>query len=793
MDETFKHGEPVFLPVLPLKNMVALPRSIVPVVVGRDFSIKAVDAAIHGNKEIFVTAQKVTDTEKPSLDDVFHTGTRAMIVQVARMPNGTLKILVEGIARSRIVDVKQSDGFLGVMAQDLYPTPLETTPDNTALWRNLFDLFKEYVQLNEKVSADVLSLFHGIDDIDYLADTVAIQMHLNFSDRQKILETIGLKDRALHICVLLRNELEILKAEKNIRKRIQSQVEKNQKDYYLTEQMRAIQRELGRDDFQHEINDLRKKAKKVKLSSEAREKVDAELRRLEQMQATSPEAAVSRNYIEWLLSLPWSEVTNDTVGMDDAEKILNNSHAGMKKAKERIIEFLAAKKFAGDNLRRSPIICLVGPPGVGKTSLGQSVAAALGRELVRISLDGVRDEAEIRGHRRTYIGAMPGKIVQSMKKVKVINPVMLLDEIDKMAMDFRGDPAAALLEVLDPELNKSFGDHFLEVDYDLSKVMFITTANVIDNIPYPLLDRMEIIQLSGYTDQEKLEIAQNFLLPKLLKEHDLKNQQVTIPESIVKKIIDEYTKEAGVRQLERVLAKLLRKGILLLLKGKPDQHVVVDDAMLEQWLGAASFRRDERSREHAVGVATGLAWTEVGGDVLDVEVTVMKGKGTLTITGQLGEVMQESAQAAMSYIRSRAKDFGLKENFYADVDVHVHVPEGAIPKDGPSAGITMAVALTSALTQVPVRRDVAMTGEVTLRGRVLQIGGLKEKLLAASRFGVIKAVVPLSNAKDVKEFAHELDPSLEIVYATHMDTVLKEALVAKPYLKTIHKRKKKKS
>lgn len=793
MNETFKQGESAILPVLPLKNIIALPRSIVPVVVGREISLKAVDAALKGNKEIFVTAQRATDTETPTIDDIFHIGTRAIIVQVARMPNGTLKILVEGTARSQIVAVQPGEGYLGVVAQDLVPEPLEATPDNLALWRNLFDLFKEYVSLNEKVSADVLSLFHGLEDIDYLTDTVAIQMHLNFAERQKILEMVGLRERALHVCVLLRNELEILKAEKNIRKRVQSQVEKNQKDYYLNEQMRAIQRELGRDDFQNEINELRKKAKKIKLSPEAREKVDAELRRLESMQMSSPEASVSRNYVEWILSLPWSDSTHDNISMEEAEKILASSHAGMKKAKERIIEFLAAKKFAGDNLRRAPIICFAGPPGVGKTSLGQSVARALGRELVRISLGGVRDEAEIRGHRRTYIGAMPGKIIQSMKKVKVINPVILLDEIDKMAMDFRGDPAAALLEVLDPELNKSFGDHFLEVEYDLSKVMFITTANVIDNIPYPLLDRMEIIQLSGYTDQEKLEIAQSFLLPKLLKEHDLKEQQVSIPEKIIKKIIDEYTKEAGVRQLERVLAKLLRKGILLLLKKEPTKSVVVDDALLEQWLGAPSFRRDEQTREHTVGVATGLAWTEVGGDVLDVEVTVMKGKGTLTITGQLGEVMQESAQAAMSYIRSRAKDFGLKENFYADVDVHVHVPEGAIPKDGPSAGITMAVALTSALTQVPVRRDVAMTGEVTLRGRVLQIGGLKEKLLAATRFGITKVIVPQSNAKDVKEFAHELDPSLKIVYATHMDTVLQEALVAKPYLKTVHKRKKKKS
>lgn len=792
MDDLFKRSEPVLLPVLPLKNIIALPKSIIPVVVGRELSIKAVDAAMHANKEIFVTAQRVVETENPTANDIFHYGTRAVILQVARMPNGSLKILIEGMARSRIVEVRESEGFLSVLAQDLIPLPLEQNSENLALWRNLFDLFKEYIQQGEKVSADVLTLFHGLDDMDYLTDTIAVQMHLNLAERQRILETIDLKERAIALCVLLQKEIEIIKAEKNIRKRVQSQVEKHQKDYYLNEQMRAIQRELGRDDFQQELNELRKKAKKLKLSAEALEKVEAELRRLDQMQPTSPEAAVSRNYVDWILSIPWQQVNKDTIGMEAAEKMLDESHAGMKKAKERIVEFLASKKFAGDNLSRSPIICFVGPPGVGKTSLGHAVAQALGRPLVRISLGGVRDEAEIRGHRRTYIGAMPGKIIQAMKKAKVVNPVMLLDEIDKMSMDFRGDPASALLEVLDPEQNKAFGDHFLEVDYDLSKVMFITTANVVDNIPYPLLDRMDVIPLSGYTEQEKLEIAQNFLLPKLLKEHDLKKTQIDLSEGIIRKIIDEYTKEAGVRQLERILAKVLRKSILILLKSKSVKIVRITEDMIEQWLGAPFFRKDERKFDQTTGVATGLAWTEVGGDVLDVEVTVMKGKGTLTITGQLGEVMQESAQAAMSYIRSRAKDFGLKENFYSDVDVHIHVPEGAIPKDGPSAGITMAVALTSALTKVPVRRDVAMTGEVTLRGRVLQIGGLKEKLLAATRFGITKVIVPKGNAKDIKEFEKELDKSLKIVYAENMDEVLKEALISKPFLKEEKKKASKK-
>lgn len=781
MQEFYSVGEPVLLPVLPLKNLVALPKSIVPVVVGREISINAVDAAMKHNKEIFVTAQTSINVESPTPQDLFVHGTRALIVQVARMPNGTLKILVEGISRSRMLDVQQTEGFIAVTASDLIPYSLESNPENLALWRNLFELFKEYVHLGERIPTDLLTLFRSIEDLDYLADTVTVQMHLDFKERQSILETVDLKTRAMHLCVLLQKEIEILKAEKSIRKRVQSQVEKHQKDYYLTEQLRAIQRELGREDWSNEINELRKKAKKLKMPQEALDKVEAELHRLESMQPTSPEAAVSRNYVDWLLAVPWHNQSEDTVGMEEAEKMLDASHAGMLKVKERVIEFIATKKFAGNNLKRAPIICLAGPPGVGKTSLAHSIAQSLGRTLVRISLGGVRDEAEIRGHRRTYIGALPGKIIQAMKKSNIVNPVMLLDEIDKMAMDFRGDPASALLEVLDPEQNKAFNDHYLEVDYDLSKVMFITTANVMDNIPYPLLDRMEMIQLSGYTEAEKLDIAKRFLLPKLLKEHNLGEKQLVMTDAVLKKIIDEYTKEAGVRQLERVLAKLLRKEILMMLKNRKVKRVVLDEELAEKWLGVPIFRRDERLRGHECGVATGLAWTEVGGDILDIEVGLMKGKGGLTLTGQLGEVMQESTQAAMSYVRSQAKAFGLKETFYSDLDVHVHMPEGSIPKDGPSAGITIAVALTSALTKIPVAHGVAMTGEITLRGRVLQIGGLKDKLLAALRYGMTKAIVPKSNAKDVKEFEKELDPSLKIVYVEHMDEVLKEAFDRNPY------------
>lgn len=777
MAETDTQGTPLFLPVLPLKNVVALPKSIIPVVVGRDISIKAVEFALKENREVFVTAQKSVDCEVPGKDDIYHFGTRATILQVGRVQNNTLKILIEGISRAKVSDFISTEDFICVRAEEVPVKPMRNKVEAKAIGRNLQQLFKEYMQLNEKISSEVVAALTGLEeDLDYLVDSMAVQMtNLGIKERQKILETVPLKQRSIKLSSFLQDEIEILKAERNIRQRVQDQVEKHQKDYYLTEQLRAIQRELGRDDHQQEINKLREQAKKAKLPKEAAEKVEAECRRLEQMQPTSPESAVSRNYIEWLVGLPWKKQTKDSVTIEKARAILDDSHARMKKPKERISEFLAAKKFAKDKLTRSPIICLAGPPGVGKTSLAGSIAKSLGRKMVRISLGGMRDEAEIRGHRRTYIGAMPGKIIQAMKKAKVTNPVIVLDEIDKMSMDFRGDPSSALLEVLDPEQNCNFVDHFLEVEYDLSKVMFITTANVMDAIPYPLLDRMEIISLSGYTVPEKLNIARKFLLPKLLKQHALQPAQVVCSDELMLALVEGYTREAGVRQLEQVIAKLLRKCIQELLDTK-NKKVTVTKEKIVEWFGPAKNRIEKKDPEAHVGLATGLAWTEVGGDVMEIEISVLKGKGGLTLTGQLGEVMQESAQAAMSYVRTCASRFKIAQRMFTDHDIHLHLPEGAIPKDGPSAGITITIAILSALTNRPVAAGVAMTGEVTLRGRVLAVGGLREKILAAVRHGMHTVVVPAQNEPDIKEFIGEIDNAPKLVFAKHMDDVIAVAL-----------------
>lgn len=764
------------LAVLPLKNVVTLPRRVTPVRVGRQFSLNAVDYALKESGEVFVTAQKDSNVEKPGIDDIYQIGVKSRILQSSNEKDGSVKLLVEGIKRAKIVSYHDLDDFMVASVEEIDSIPVKDENNEKALVRQIHTLFKEYSAFEDRLSTEIYNLVKEIKDLDSLVDAVAIQMNLDQKVSQEILELLDLEARAIKICGIISGEIEIIKTERNIRKRVQKQVEKNQKDYYLNEQMRAISRELGREDSAQEVDEFRKKVKSLKLSKEAGDKVLSECKKLELMQPSSPEATVSRNYIDWLLGVPWSKTTKDTVGIDEAAKILDSSHAGMKKPKERILEFIATKKFAGDKLSKSPIICFAGPPGVGKTSLAETIAKSLGRVFIKISLGGLRDEAEIRGHRKTYIGSAAGKIIQAMRKAQVVNPVILLDEIDKISSDFRGDPSSALLEALDPEQNNKFSDHFLEVDYDLSKTMFIATANTTEGIPYPLLDRMEVISLSGYTAEEKLEIAQKFLVPKLLDEHGLVFDQIGLSSEIIKILIEQYTREAGVRQLGQLIAKVLRKSIQILLLEKKKKFVEITKELIAKWLGPEKYRPYKRAGDQQIGVCTGLAWTEVGGDILEVEISIFKGKGALTLTGQLGEVMQESAQAALSYVRSNEKALGIKNNFYTSSDLHIHVPEGSIPKDGPSAGVTIATALVSLLTNRPVDPGVAMTGEITLRGRVLPVGGLKEKILAAIRLGIGTVIVPKENENDIKEFITEIEDKIRVVYAKDIETVLANAL-----------------
>lgn len=764
-----------FLPLLPLKNVVILPKSITPIIVGRPSSIRAVEYALKHDRSIFITTQKSPDTESPSLADVYKIGTRATILQVMRMPNGALKILAEGICRAKTIDLDNGHpDFIAINYEDLPTTGNKDSVELQALWRQAVDLYQQYAKLNEKMPADLIKDTKSPQDFDYITDTIAVHLNLTLPERQSLLEIPHLKERILKLCSFLQRDIEILHVEQKIRGHIQTQVEKSQREYYLNEQMKAIQKELGREDQSAEIAQLREKAKSLQLPTEAHEKVEKELRRLEQMPPLSSEAVVSRNYVDWIISLPWNKTSKDTISLRQAENILNKNHAGLRKAKERIVEFLAAKKFS-KSLERSPVICLVGPPGVGKTSLAKSISDSMGREFVRISLGGIKDEAEIRGHRRTYIGALPGKIIQAMKKAKTQNPVILLDEIDKMARDMQGDPASALLEVLDPQQNTTFVDHFLDVGYDLSKVMFIATANMMEGIPYPLFDRMEIISLSGYTEDEKFEIAKQFLIPKSLKEYDLTARKFRIPADILQKIIMQYTKEAGVRQLERIIAKLMRKAIQRMLKESKVKSVTVTEKTLLDWLGHPTFKKTNLSEKN-IGITTGLAWTELGGEMLEIETSILSGKGGLTLTGQLGEVMQESAHAALSYIRSRTTELGLPKSFYNTREIHMHLPEGATPKDGPSAGITMCTGLISALTKKPTKSHLAMTGEITLQGRVLSVGGLKEKLLAAKQHGIKTVVVPHENYDDIQEVLKDtkLD-GIELVFARNMDEVIEAA------------------
>jgi ATP-dependent Lon protease len=762
------------LPLLPLRDIIVFPHMVVPLFVGREKSIAALEEAMGHDKAIVLAAQKKAKTNDPSADDVFAVGTLGTIIQLLRLPDGTVKALVEGKQRVRILRFLPAETSYRVEAQELAEKS-DRTVELEALMRQVHNTFEAYVKLNKRIPPEMLMSVSTIDDPARLADTIVAHLSLKLTDKQAILEIEAPRARLEKLFELMQSEIEILQVEKKIRTRVKKQMEKSQKEYYLNEQMQAIQRELGeKDEFKNEIQELEEKIRQKKMSKEATLKAKKELKKLKMMSPMSAEATVVRNYIDWILSLPWYEYTEDKLDIAEAETILDEDHYGLRKAKERILEYLAVQKLV--ERPKGPILCFVGPPGVGKTSLAKSIARAMGRRFIRVSLGGVRDEAEIRGHRRTYIGALPGKIIQSLKKAGSGNPVFLLDEVDKMSTDFRGDPSAALLEVLDPEQNHTFADHYLDLDYDLSKVMFICTANTMGGIPLPLQDRMEVIRIAGYTDLEKLSIATRYLIPKQEELNGLSGVPVEIRKSALKVLVHRYTKESGVRSLEREIASICRKIAKEVLEHGKEKPFVVTEKTVSKLLGPPRFRYGVAEQLDQVGLATGLAWTELGGELLSIEATVMPGKGKLMITGKLGEVMQESAQAAMSYVRSRAELLGLDKRFLESVDIHVHVPEGAIPKDGPSAGITIATTLVSALCKVPVRKDVAMTGEITLRGRVLPIGGLKEKALAGHRGGIKKILIPKENEKEVREIPRKIRQSLQIVPVDHMDEVLREAL-----------------
>ncbi len=762
------------VPLLPLRDIVVFPHMVVPLFVGRQRSIKALEEATLKQSSIFLSSQKDAKTNEPAEDDIYKIGTLGTVVQMLKLPDGTVKVLIEGKRRAKILRFENHQDFFLVDVEEGQEV-IERNTEVEALTREVHTTFENYVKLKKKIPPEMVMSVSSIDDPGRLADTIVAHLGIKIEDRQNLLETFHATERLEKVLGHMRAEIEILEVERRIRSRVKKQMERSQKEYYLNEQMRAIQKELGeKDEFKNEIQEIEEKLKQKKLSAEARDKVEKELKKLKMMSPMSAEATVVRNYIDWILSLPWNDFTDDKLDINEAEKVLEEDHYGLEKVKERILEYLAVQSLVGKI--KGPILCLVGPPGVGKTSLGRSIARATGRKFVRVSLGGVRDEAEIRGHRRTYIGALPGKIIQSMKKAGSSNPVFLMDEIDKMSTDFRGDPSSALLEVLDPEQNAAFNDHYLDLDYDLSKVMFITTANTLDRIPRPLQDRMEIIRIAGYTELEKLSIAKKYLLGKQKEANGLTPENVVFTDNALLGVIRHYTKEAGVRNLEREIASICRKVAVEVVKKDRNAHIQVGSKSLHKYIGPAKFRYGKAEAEQKIGVATGLAWTELGGELLATEVTVMPGKGQLIITGKLGEVMQESAQAAMSYVRSRAMELGLERDFYQKLDVHIHVPEGAIPKDGPSAGITMATSLVSALVKIPVHNDLAMTGEITLRGTILPIGGLKEKVLAAHRAGIKKVLIPAENEKDIEEIPATVLKTVELILVAHMDEVLKKAL-----------------
>ncbi|WP_333013887.1 endopeptidase La [Vibrio vulnificus] len=771
-----ERSERIEIPVLPLRDVVVYPHMVIPLFVGREKSISCLESAMEANKQVLLVAQKQADTDEPTVDDLFEVGTVATILQLLKLPDGTVKVLVEGQQRAKINQFKESDFFLA--EAEFIVTPELDEREQEVIVRSAISQFEGFIKLNKKIPPEVLTSLGGIDEAARLADTIAAHMPLKLADKQQVLETVDITERLEFLMGQMESEIDILQVEKRIRNRVKKQMEKSQREYYLNEQMKAIQKELGEsEDGVDEFEALKQKIDSAKMPKEAREKTEQELQKLKMMSPMSAEATVVRSYIDWMVNVPWNKRSKVKKDLAKAEEVLNEDHYGLERVKDRILEYLAVQNRI--NKLKGPILCLVGPPGVGKTSLGRSIAAATGRQYVRMALGGVRDEAEIRGHRRTYIGSLPGKLIQKMAKVGVKNPLFLLDEIDKMSSDMRGDPASALLEVLDPEQNNSFNDHYLEVDYDLSDVMFVATSNSM-NIPGPLLDRMEVIRLSGYTEDEKLNIAKRHLVAKQVERNGLKPHEINIEDYAIIGIIRFYTREAGVRSLEREISKICRKAVKNILLKPELKSVTVNIDNLKEYLGVQRFDYGKADDSNRVGQVTGLAWTEVGGDLLTIETEAMPGKGKLTQTGSLGDVMQESIQAAMTVVRSRAEKLGINSDFYEKKDIHVHVPEGATPKDGPSAGIAMCTALVSSLTGNPVKAEVAMTGEITLRGEVLPIGGLKEKLLAAHRGGITTVLIPKDNERDLEEIPDNVIADLKVIPVQWIDEVLKVALERDP-------------
>jgi ATP-dependent Lon protease len=766
------------IPVLPLRDVVVYPHMVIPLFVGRDKSIDALNNAIKDNRQVLLVAQKEAEIDAPEINDLYEVGTLANMLQMLKLPDGTVKVLMEGEQRCRVTEYKNHEGFLCAYIEEVDETYTLDTQEKEVLERTVVSSFENYVKLNNKIPSEVLNALSEIEDPSRLADTMAAHMNLKVPEKQQILESVDIGQRLETLMVFMESEVDLLETEKRIRGRVKQQMEKNQREYYLNEQIKAIHKELGEmDDVANEVEELTKKVHDAEMTEEAQTKALSEINKLKMMSPMSAEATVVRNYIEWMVSVPWSKTTDVQKELADAERILNEEHYGLEKVKERILEYLAVQQRV--EKLKGPILCLVGPPGVGKTSLGESIARATNRTYVRMALGGVRDEAEIRGHRRTYIGSMPGKILQNMAKVKVRNPLFLLDEIDKMVSDFRGDPASALLEVLDPEQNNAFSDHYLEVDYDLSDVMFVATANNM-NIPPALLDRMEVIRLAGYTEDEKINIALRYLIPKQIKQNGLKKQEIDISEEAVRDIIRYYSREAGVRNLERDISKICRKVVKSLLLKPRKSKVKVTSKNLNEYLGVRRFDYGLAEENDQIGCVTGLAWTSVGGELLTIETAVINGKGKYSTTGKLGDVMKESISAAMTVVRSRAEVLGIADDMFQNNDIHVHVPEGATPKDGPSAGIGMCTAIISALTKIPVKASVAMTGEITLRGEVLAIGGLKEKLLAAHRGGITTVIIPQNNEKDLAEIPENIKENLSIMPVRWIDEVLEIALRYQP-------------